>query len=672
MTGIKDFLNYVSVSGLSLSPDEKTAAFLVKQPDLEDNDYKKQLWVLDLEEGSSRKLLEDGDFLGTFFWEDAKTLFYPACQREGSTVCRRVDVHDGQVRDAFVLPALTGEIWPWGEGQYVFRRAERLGREEYPEDLSFLNQYDDGFEMIDEIPLWDNGRGFTSGRRVSLCAVTVLRGEREAADAGSVRRLTAPETTADSVLCRPDGLYYTARTYRGRNREPGIYFLPCGASRPVCLVEEGVYRISNFDVDINPATGRTQVYFTAQDSRSQCMTDDHGFYTAADGWVEKLPIEETSVCDTVSSDCVYGENPQFAVRDGAFYYAHTGQWDSRVVKTDFDGHTEELSPEGGAVSGFVLLKDGSLCMVALKGQKLQELYRCEGGELTCLTSFNDGRLDQAQVITPQAFTFDSYGYNVNYVVLPPADFDPEKKYPAILYIHGGAKVLYSKVYFHEMQYLASKGYFVIYGNPHGSDGQGSAFARLLGHYGEKDYEDMTKAMDKALELYPNIDRDRLGVAGGSYGGIMTNWIVGHTDRFRCAVAQRSICSMVSTFGTADNGFGFVREQMDGDLWQGFDKLWAQSPLKYADHCHTPLLLIHSDEDYRCHYTEAIQMFTALKYLGVETKVCLIRGENHNLSRNGRPVQRIKRLYEIGKWFDEHLKEEHLREADSNGETSGGR
>lgn len=115
--------------------------------------------------------------------------------------------------------------------------------------------------------------------------------------------------------------------------------------------------------------------------------------------------------------------------------------------------------------------------------------------------------------------------------------------------------------------------------------------------------------------------------------------------------------MVSTFGTADNGFGFVREQMDGDLWNGFENLWRQSPLKYADNCHTPLLLIHSEEDYRCHYTEAIQMFTALKYLGVESKVVLIRGENHSLSRTGRPVQRIKRLYEILRWFDGHLKEE---------------
>ena len=164
-----------------------------------------------------------------------------------------------------------------------------------------------------------------------------------------------------------------------------------------------------------------------------------------------------------------------------------------------------------------------------------------------------------------------------------------------------------------------------------------------------------KAMDTALELYPNIDADRLGVAGGSYGGIMTNWMVTHTNRFKAAVAQRSICSMVSTFGTADNGFGFVREQMDGDLWNGFDNLWRQSPLKYANHCRTPLLLIHSDEDYRCPLDQGLQMYTALVDRGVPARLCMFHGENHELSRGGKPENRIDRMTEILNWMDTYLK-----------------
>ena len=413
---------------------------------------------------------------------------------------------------------------------------------------------------------------------------------------------------------------------------------------------EGRYRISHLAVE------KGKVYFTGLDKTVTCMTDDHSFFTVENGEVVRLPISECSVDDSVSNDLQYGMNPDFAVRDGAFYYAFTDQWDSFVRRTTLEGESTFLTPAGGSISGFQLLSDGRILYVGFRGTKLQELYLWDGQTEKQITQINETQLDQSQVIRPEHFTFQNGGFNVNYTVLKPANFDPEKKYPAILYIHGGAKVLYTTVFFHEMQMLASNGYFVIYGNPRGSDGQGSDFARLLGHYGEPDFADIMKAMDTALELYPNIDADRLGVAGGSYGGIMTNWTVTHTDRFKAAVAQRSICSMVSTFGTADNGFGFVREQMDGDLWDGFDNLWRQSPLKYANNCHTPLLLIHSEEDYRCHYTEAIQMFTALKYLGVESKVCLIRGENHSLSRTGRPVQRIKRLYEILRWFDSHLKE----------------
>lgn len=697
MTGIQDFLAYRSLSQLCLSPDKTQAVFVVQRPALEGNTYEKELWACRLESGECRRLLADGELAGGFFWENEGTVFYVGGTRASDessaaggtraldessavggseaarTVCRRLDVETGETREMFTIPARTGAVWDLGGGCYVFRREERLIREEYPEELAFLAEHEAEFETIDEIPLWDNGRGFVSGRRSSLCCVTLR--EPEAAGTPPVRQLTPPHMTVDQVVQKEDGLYFTARTYRGRNTEPGVYFLAaedCRAEALTCLVEEGIYRISHLDAETDRETGVRQVYFTAQDKRTQCMTDDHGFYRAAAGQVEKLPVREASVSDTVSSDCIYGENPEFAVRDGRIYYVATEGWDSFVKWTDERGRGGCLTPPGGSVNGFALLKadggDGEpeLCLIGLRGMKLQEAYLCRAGSLRQLTSFNEECLRPEQVIEPETFSFQNHGFAVNYVVLPPAGFDPEDgagKYPAILYIHGGAKVLYSRVFFHEMQYLAGKGYFVIYGNPHGSDGQGSEFARLLGHYGEKDYDDLMKAMDRALELYPQIDRNRLGVAGGSYGGIMTNWIVGHTDRFRCAVAQRSICSMVSTFGTADNGFNFVREQMDGDLWDGFDRLWRQSPLAYAKNCRTPLLLIHSDEDYRCHYTEAVQMFTALKYLGVESKVCLIRGENHNLSRGGRPVQRMKRLYEIGRWFDEHLQK---REAENDG------
>lgn len=162
-------------------------------------------------------------------------------------------------------------------------------------------------------------------------------------------------------------------------------------------------------------------------------------------------------------------------------------------------------------------------------------------------------------------------------------------------------------------------------------------------------------VDTVLAQYPSIDPERLGVAGGSYGGFMTNWIIGHTGRFKAAVSQRSISNWISMANTTDIGYYFVPDQIGADLWENTDKLWDASPLKYAGRVTTPTLFIHSEEDYRCWLVEGLQMFTALKYHGVEARLCMFRGENHELSRSGKPKHRIRRLQEISSWFARFLK-----------------
>ena len=136
---------------------------------------------------------------------------------------------------------------------------------------------------------------------------------------------------------------------------------------------------------------------------------------------------------------------------------------------------------------------------------------------------------------------------------------------------------------------------------------------------------------------------------------MTNWIIGHTNRFKAAVSQRSISNWISMFSTTDIGYYFADDQNLATPWSDYEKLWWHSPLKYADNVHTPTLFIHSDEDYRCWIAEGIQMFTALKYHGVDARMCIFKGENHELSRSGKPLHRIKRLQEILSWFDKYLK-----------------
>ena len=246
-----------------------------------------------------------------------------------------------------------------------------------------------------------------------------------------------------------------------------------------------------------------------------------------------------------------------------------------------------------------------------------------------------------------AYTFHGF-------VLRPMDYAPGKKYPVILDVHGGPKTVYGSIFYHEMQYWAGKGYFVIFCNPTGSDGRG-AFMDIGGKYGTVDFDDIMAFCDAALAAYPDMDADNFFETGGSYGGFMTNWIIGHTDRFRACASQRSISNWFSFSGVSDIGVEFVPDQIRGDIWADPAKLWEHSPLKYADRVKTPTLFIHAFEDYRCPIDQGYQMFTALVTHGVETKMVCFRGENHDLSRTGKPSHRLKRLNEITAWFDGHRK-----------------
>ena len=162
--------------------------------------------------------------------------------------------------------------------------------------------------------------------------------------------------------------------------------------------------------------------------------------------------------------------------------------------------------------------------------------------------------------------------------------------------------------------------------------------------------------DEVLKKYPALDKDNLGVTGGSYGGFMTNWIIGHTNRFKAAASQRSISNWVSFFGVCDIGPWFGKREMGGATpWENLEGLWNASPLQYAMNAETPTLFIHADEDYRCWLPEGIQMYSALQLKGVPTRMCIFHGEHHELSRSGKPKHRIRRMNEINDWLFHYIK-----------------
>jgi dipeptidyl aminopeptidase/acylaminoacyl peptidase len=273
-----------------------------------------------------------------------------------------------------------------------------------------------------------------------------------------------------------------------------------------------------------------------------------------------------------------------------------------------------------------------------------------------LTGFNRRILSRVRLGEVEEIWFKGPDGNdlQGWIVFPP-DFDPVKTYPSILEIHGGPMVQYGRVFVHEIQFLAANGYLVYLCNPRGSSGYGRAHTKAIWNdWGNKDFQDLM-AMADLVQARPYVDPKRMGVTGGSYGGFMTNWIIGQTDRFRAAVTQRCLTNLISFYGTSDFNWTFQFEFGDRPPWEDLENYWRQSPLKHVAKAKTPTLIIHSEQDMRCPIEQGEQLFVALKKLGVETEMVIFPEESHGLSRAGRTDRRIDRLNHILRWFDRHLK-----------------
>ncbi|MEX2543290.1 MAG: S9 family peptidase [Trueperaceae bacterium] len=224
----------------------------------------------------------------------------------------------------------------------------------------------------------------------------------------------------------------------------------------------------------------------------------------------------------------------------------------------------------------------------------------------------------------------------------------------VLQVHGGPHTNVGNCFYFEFQLLAAHGYTVLYGNPRGSSSYGHSFATsILGAYGSIDADDVLAFADHALARHEAPDAP-VHLTGGSYGGFMTNWLVAHTDRFRSAVTQRSICNFASFYGTSDIGYDFSERELGGNPWEDFERLWLQSPLRLVHRVATPLLIIHAEGDQRCPVEQAQQLFVGLRRAGnVDTRLLLFPEEGHELSRSGRPDRRVLRLDAIVDWFQTH-------------------
>lgn len=653
---LRDFLDYNYLSSIEVSPDEKNTAFIVHRGDYDDNDYKSNIWVMNNETKKYFRLTGMNEER-SFLWLDETKILFPSMRdkklkvkvEEGEkwTCYYSIDINGGEAQEYMRVPLIVTSIKKIDGDNFILTakydnygvNLNELTGEARAEATKKIKE-DKDYEILDEIPFWSNSGGFTNKKRNRLYIYN--RATEEITPVSDSISNVTYYSYKDGVV-----LYVVNRFKDKQEQREAIYTYDIATKVEKLVLPSEDYRVSfaEFFGD--------GILCGLNDTLKYGLNQNPNFYIIRDGKVELFKEHDTWMINTVGSDCRYGGGKSFRVKGNKLYFLTTVMHDAFLNTLDINGEERVLTKANGSVDTYAIAGD-DIYFIGLRGLRLQELYLLKDEEEIQLTKFNENIIESKKLSIPEKFDIVNDGIEIEGWVLKPTDYEEGKEYPAILDIHGGPKTVYGDVFYHEMQVWANMGYFVFFCNPRGGDGRGNEFADIRGKYGTMDYDDLMKFTDEVLKAYP-IDRSRVGVTGGSYGGFMTNWIIGHTDRFACAASQRSIANWFSKFGTTDIGYYFNVDQNASSPWENPEKLWWHSPMKYADKVKTPTLFIHSEEDYRCWLTEGIQMFTSLKYHGVPARLCMFRGENHELSRSGKPRHRVKRLEEMTNWFELYLK-----------------
>ncbi|MDR2899172.1 MAG: S9 family peptidase [Clostridiales bacterium] len=656
---LDDIKNFTYLGHLKYSPDGKKIAVLASKAN-DKNDYNQTVFV---DKGCGFMPLTGlKGKAGNFIWLNDENILFSELRNKDDkdkvekvhelTTFYKININGGEAVEAFRVDAVVTRVNILPNGKHILgvlfdnNRPSFDGKSPAEVDglLTEMKKEKD-YQIVDELPFWFNGKGFTNKKRSRIYTYCEKDG---------LRPLTEPLTNVSDYKISNCGKYilYTADVAPAEihSNEGNVYLIDIenGETTPVL---NGDMKISAFDFY------NDKVFVCAAD-KDEYLHKHGDFYIVDPKTKEmnKLASPDIAIGSNGMSDAKFGGGKVTMVDGDYYYFIYLNGYKADVYRCCLkSGKIENITNCGGSMD-FFDMKDGKIIAGVMPPSNVQEIYSFADGKMEKISSFNDSVISNRKVSEPIHHVLkDKEGVEFDGWVMYPVDYEKGKKYPAILNIHGGPKAAYCEAFYHEMQYWASCDYFVLFSNPRGSDGKGNEFADIRGKYGTIDYDNIMQFVDEMLEKYPDIDEKKMGVTGGSYGGFMTNWIIGHTNRFAAAATQRSISNWVSFGYVSDIGYYFGKDQMQADPWNNIDKLWWHSPLKYAENFKTPTLIIHSDEDYRCWIPEGYQLFTALKLHGVDTRMCVFHGENHELSRGGKPDHRMRRIQEITQWMDKYLK-----------------
>ena len=508
---------------------------------------------------------------------------------------------------------------------------------------------DSDVKIIGRIRYKLDGQGFFQGKRVHLFTVP--------AKGGKARQITDGEFDVDATSWSPDGKRVAFVTNMDEDADlvqyRNIFLVSDRGGEPELIWKgEGPIGARSWSPDGKylAFTGRV-----IEDPDLIFYRNTELFVLPVDGGEPRLLTGEFDRTLRGVRELVWSPDSKYV------YFTFPDRGTVQVGRAGIDGDVERMTEGNMNRGSFTVDASGEVMTFnAASPSTPHELWIQDEGGARKVTEMNRGLLRRLKISEPEEFWFTaSDGVKIQGWIIRPHDYVEGESYPTVLQVHGGPHSAYSFTLdpaVHEFQVLANHGYAVVYTNPRASVGFGEEFSRAVsGHWGERDYLDVMEAMDYVVETYPFVDGSRLGIAGGSYGGFMTNWVVGHTDRFKAAVTMRSISNWYSQWGTSDISFRGHAITWGKNPWDNVDEVLSKSPITYVKNVVTPLLIIHSENDYRCPMGQDELLFTALKKLGRTAEFVRFPDEPHGLSRTGKPRHRVERLQHIVRWFDRYLK-----------------